>query len=195
MDILGTKKKKPCFASKPFCPWFLYHFIHQTNQLTEKRAIFQGEFPISASCNFEVLEVQMDYFWMNCYSIKGLIKAHWSQHYCFYWFQWAMNLSLFSQEYSRAETFLRRERPARKGTKMYHTYQEIQGHSNKGSRAPLLYNCYYRYYSFTTLFLLWASNLLQPWWWGLYITFHRLVFACHKTGWKVYIFLLFIENA
>lgn len=58
----------------------------------------------------------MNHFWMNCYSIKGLIKAHWSQHYFFYWFQWAMNLSLLSQEYSRAETFLRREAPARSCT-------------------------------------------------------------------------------
>lgn len=110
-------------------------------QKKKKREIFQGEFPISVSCNFEVLEVQMNYFWMKCYSIKGLIKAHWSQHYFFYWFQWAMNLSLLSQEYSRAETFLRREEPARKATKMYHTYQEIQGHCNKGSRIQLLCNC------------------------------------------------------
>lgn len=34
MNIL--KKKKICFDSNPFSPWFLYHLIYGTNQLAEK---------------------------------------------------------------------------------------------------------------------------------------------------------------
>lgn len=95
----------------------------------------------------------MNYFWMNCYSIKGLIKAHWSQYCYFYWFQWAMNLSLFSQEYSRAEPFLERERPARKGM---NTYVMLTKKSRSiVIRVPdldYLYNCHcYTYDSCITL--------------------------------------------
>lgn len=105
----GKKKQKTiCFDSNSFSPWFLHHLIYQTNQLTEK-VVFQADFPICVSCNLYVLEVQMNYFWMNCYSIKDLIKAHWIQHYYFYWFQCAM----FSQEYLSPEPLLRRKRAAR----------------------------------------------------------------------------------
>lgn len=110
----------------------------------------------------------MNYFWMNCYSIKGLIKAHWSHRYCFYWFQWAMNFSLFSQEYSSAEPFLRRERPARKGM---NTYVILTKKSRSVViRVPdldYLCNCYYHtwffHYSFCFEFPTFYSPSAEAW--------------------------------